>query len=337
MGNNGSPKLVSIIIVNFRSEALIQRLMEDIEKFFERASVEVIISNNDKAFQPWTQSCSIDVSIINNQRNLGFGRAINSAAQNARGEFLFFINPDIRVLDFNFRSFIETLSRPDVGVLAPAVVYPNGDPQPNGGSRTTIMGLTLSLLHVGPFIRITKFHHLLRARIVSKILLSNSITHGYAKNYRPSGAPQEEFDWVSGAFLAIRKDLFQEIGGFDERFFMYFEDQDLCIRIRNLGYRILIDRATRVSHEVGASSPRSKIAPGIANLSKLISSVLFQEKNHNSTYLLILRCISAAYSTLLALVNALSGNFNHAGVWLRMSSLLLKKSGNLSSYNSDLL
>lgn len=159
------------------------------------------------------------VRVIALGENLGFGRASNLCWRQARSPFVLFLNGDTRLTDRALDRLVEILeARPDVGALGPRLRYSDGVLQMSFGSTPTL---------------VSEF-------------LQKCWNAGYARGRGPLAAPLERryaseraVDWVSGACLLTRRSLLESLSGFDESFFLYSEDVDLCARVRATGLSIL--------------------------------------------------------------------------------------------------
>lgn len=196
---------ISFIFVNFRSAPLIQRSLAALRAAADsQITAEYIVINNDPAERESINRIgqqSPDTRIIHTEENQGFGCANNQAAALAVGEVLFFINPDTLLVRANFLGLLAAFH------FRPRAVYGMALEQTDGSREPWSAGPFPSLLQI-------------------------SITHIFP---RPFSRPWEassvsRTDWVSGAALAIRRDFFRALGGFDDSFFLYFEDVDLAQR-----------------------------------------------------------------------------------------------------------
>ncbi len=201
----------SIIFVNFNStDALSEALRSLSENEPLLATAEIIIADNasDKPEQQRLNKIitqynkKITINSIFLERNYGFGAANNAAAARARGQFLLFLNPDIIYTQALLSSFAKMLATANVGLVAPLLRLRSGQPQPEACGRF-------------PTLRTVLGRKLARAR-----------TSAFAADQ----LEPQRVDWVCGAAFAIRADVWRRLGGFDERYFMYFEDVDLSRR-----------------------------------------------------------------------------------------------------------
>ena len=214
---------ISFIILNYQSEQYLKKCILSIKKNFSDVRHELIIVNNDtQALQ--VDFCKTNDQILNNYSNLGFSSACNLGAKKANGKILFFLNPDTEILDNKLTASLSFLEKESIGIIAPLLITADGRPQPwSGGKMITPLN---TLAH-----NLTKKRHFLNSD-------NSSI---------------KRLEWVSGAAFLIRKELFEKVGGFDENFFMYFEDVDFCKRVRELKKEIILFPQSVVLHHGGGS------------------------------------------------------------------------------------
>ena len=152
-----------------------------------------------------------NIILIESSKNLGFGKGQNRGAKNAKGDFLWILNSDTEIIDRGFRKVVDEIKKDEkIGVIGVRILGEYSKPQSwSAGIEPTIW-------------------HLIRNNF--GFSASRKIWNSLKKR---------EVDWVSGASLLVRRELFLKIGGFDEKFFMYFEDIDLCKRVRKAGYKVI--------------------------------------------------------------------------------------------------
>lgn len=214
---------VSFVIINYRSRDFLESCIKSIFKHAQSFSFEIIIINNDT--MPLEKFPNLEnVQIIEHNVNKGFAQAANLGAKKAIGKILFFLNSDTEILTSNIQDIIKALSDSNIGAVAPKLILPNGDPQPWGVGH----------------------------EITAWDIIKNNL--GYIKSeclwFREKNS---EIAWASGAALAILKEVFDRCSGFDENFFMYFEDVDLCKRIRNTDKKIILLPHIKILHMGGQS------------------------------------------------------------------------------------
>jgi GT2 family glycosyltransferase len=147
------------------------------------------------------------VRIFCNEKNLGFSKAVNQAAAASRGKTLVVINQDLHLQPDALKIIHEFLSS-NSAVVGGALTFPDGTAQPSYGPFPTLAG---TLLRRTLPRRIRKY------------------------DLGPTSSRMRTTDWVTGAFIGFSRKLFDEIGGFDEDYFMYYEDADFCLRARQAG------------------------------------------------------------------------------------------------------
>ncbi|MDR3583443.1 MAG: glycosyltransferase family 2 protein [Candidatus Pacebacteria bacterium] len=224
---------LSIIIVAYNSHNHLERCVTSLYEKIKLADLwEIILVNNDPERD--VHELAVDfsrVKIVDHRKNVGFGSGVNLGAQAASGEILFFLNPDTEVLTENVAEVVEELEgNQDIGIIGGRIIDSAGQSQPWSAGR----GIS--------------FYDLVRNNLGvsrSKFIWSSS--------------RKSECDWVAGTALFMAKELFHELGGFDERFFMYFEDMDLCRRTKLNGRKILFFPDFKVSHDSGASYVDKKL------------------------------------------------------------------------------
>ncbi len=224
---------VSIIIVNYNGADVLSDCLSSIDKFIPKSSCEItVVDNNSEDSSPDLIAKNFPfVNLIKLPKNVGFGAGNNAGVTGASGEFLFFLNSDTIITSNILPDLIELMSvNPEVGIIGPKLLFPDGRFQISFAPEIGIKGE----------IAAKKIHE--DAENLNKIA---AIEDGF-QNVR-------EVDIVVGAAFFIRTELFRLLGGFDENFFMYFEESDLCQRVRNRGYKIIYTPEISLIHIRGHS------------------------------------------------------------------------------------
>lgn len=223
---------LSVVTVTYECRRHVLALLDDLAAARADVTLEVLVIDNAssdgtvaaiRAAHPW-----VDVEALS--ENVGFGRANNRAILRARAPFVALLNPDTRVTGGALAACLEELRRaPDVGILSPRVVDADGrfDRRCMRGFPT-VWGVAC---HVTRLDRVLPDH------------ASRRYTMGWLPDDRPA-----DVEAVSGAVMFARADALREAGGFDERFFMYGEDIDLCLRVAAAGRRVRYWPGATVAH-----------------------------------------------------------------------------------------
>ncbi len=193
-----------------------------------RSTVEVVLTQNiPEAGADVAADCPFPVRVVRNERPQGFGANHNAAFALSKGRYFCVLNPDVRLRGDPFPLLRSDLGDKGTGVVAPRVVSPAGVAEDNARPFPTIVSLARKALF------------------------------GAAANDRAGPGPPEAPDWVAGMFMLFRRDTFERVGGFDDRFFLYYEDVDICARLRQAGYAVRIEPGVTVIHDARRQSHRS--------------------------------------------------------------------------------
>ena len=264
---------LSIIIVNYNVKEFLQNLIHSIEKASTNLAVEIIVIDNasDDGSVEVLKEKHAQVKLIANKTNFGFGKANNQGLKIAKGKYILFINPDTLVSEDTLETMLDFLeSHAEVGLAGCKILNDNG-----------AFYLPCRRGFPGPWASFTKVTGLSTLFPKSKIFARYNLTYlDENKSY--------EVDAVSGSFMLMRKEVYEKVGGFDEQFFMYGEDLDLCYRVQKSGYKVYYVHTTQIIHYQGESTKRSSF-----DETKVFYSAmhLFVKKHLSSSFLvgLILR------------------------------------------------
>ncbi len=227
MNAEASRPRLSVILVNFNDRERLGRAIDSIGAAAAGIPHEILVVDNASTdgSPDFLAAAYPSVTLLRNVENAGFSRANNRGAAASRGVDLAFLNTDVVVRPGAFDALLAELdAHPETAACGPALETPRGGFQVSFGGRRTF-----------------------GRELLEKILL-NALT------VRRLGRRRErrEVDWVSGAFLVVRREAFEAAGGFDEDFFLYYEDIDLCVRLRASGRRVVFVPGASALHEGGA-------------------------------------------------------------------------------------
>jgi N-acetylglucosaminyl-diphospho-decaprenol L-rhamnosyltransferase len=231
------PVALSIVIVSWNSRVELAACVSSLLKFTS-VDFEVIVVDNASSdgSAELIRSAFPSARLIRNSTNLGFARACNQGMACARGRHILLLNSDTYVADDAIGRAVRLLeSRPDIGMLGVELCFPNGRRQ---HTAARALGIRQSLLE-----------RLWLYKLLPTERRAEALLGGYWEENR-----EIEVDWLAGAFLLFRRELFERSGGFDERFFMYGEDSEWCMRLGKLGFKILYAPRVGVVYHTGAVS-----------------------------------------------------------------------------------
>lgn len=209
---------LSICVVNYHSCDQIAQLLSSLCAYRPTCLYEVVIVNNSpqEKLKVLVDDYGDFVRIIEARENLGFGKAQNIAVQHAKGDYVLFCNPDIEVQDGGLRKLLAFAdSKKRFGVAGPRLEYAEGGVQSSARTFPGLLDLLVSRL------QLTKSKRYQRYLMTKRRFLHPT-----------------EVDWMVGAVLLVQRERFLKLGGFDERFFLFFEDTDLCRRFHEAGYGV---------------------------------------------------------------------------------------------------
>ncbi len=223
----------SVITVNYRSWPYTLKCIDSLYQTGYK-DFEVVIVNNDQGSTP---EIPHPVRLIRNPENVGFARACNQGVNVSEGENVIFINPDTLVEDDFFESLEKFLDENlRAGVVGPRIVGDGGDVQLTARKELSFVSGFLG-----------------RTSLLTRLFPQNQLIKRLFPAARKLTGPTA-VDWVSGTCMTVRRRALEEIGPMDERFFMYFEDADLCRRAREAGWLVYYLPQVEVFHHSGASS-----------------------------------------------------------------------------------
>lgn len=220
------PPSVTVSIVSHRQSHLVANLLGDLSRQTLAHALKVIVTHNvPDAERAYVQD--LEVEIRHNDAPLGFGANHNAALAGAQSPWVLVLNPDIRLPDPTMlERLVDRHRETRVGVVAPVIRNPAGDHED-------------SVRHNLDPISLLGRHALRRDKIIDPT------------------TEDRRFRWVAGMFMAIPLSVWTAVGGFDDRFFLYCEDYDLCARVAEAGLRIEVDRELEAIHDARRSSHRS--------------------------------------------------------------------------------
>jgi O-antigen biosynthesis protein len=235
---------LSIVIVNYNVKEFLQNLVHSLQKAVSNITHEIIVVDNasDDGSVEFICEKFPQIKLITNQANLGFSKANNVALKIAKGKFILLINPDTIVSEDTIAKMIEFFDEhPEAGLAGCKILNPDGSLQ-----------LACRRSYPGPWTSFCKVTGLSAMFPKSKLFAKYNLTY-LDENFT------YEVDAISGSFMMMRREVYEKVGGFDEQFFMYGEDLDLCYRIQQNGYKVYYYPGTQIIHYKGESTKRSSL------------------------------------------------------------------------------
>ena len=223
---------LSIIILSFNTKKLtldcVKSIFKVYKKNIENGEIEIIVSDNNSKDGTIEEIEKIKgVKLVKNSENFGFSKGNNLGEKKANGKYILFLNSDTQIKDDGFLRMIDFMDENGkAGILGAKLTNPDGSSQKSCGNFYTLFSLLFTLF--------------------GKDLI-----------VRKNPDRMEKVDWVSGASLMIRKNIFEKIKGFDEDFFMYIEDMELCYRVKKLGFEIYFYPDIKLIHKELGSGNRT--------------------------------------------------------------------------------
>ena len=224
---------LSILIVCYKAKDLIADCLSGVYRYTRSCDYEVLLVDcSNDGTNELVRSQFPQTRIIENTENLGYGKGNNFLAAHAQGQYLLLLNPDVIVSDDAIGELYRTaVARPQAGAVGGRTKLPDGSHDP--GCRQfvpTLFRLAVSAVGCGKF-------------------LNGAL---------PDNATEAaEVETLSGAFMLVRRDAWDQMEGFDTSFFMYSEELDLCQRLRKKGWKVVMTPRAEIIHLVGGGQKQS--------------------------------------------------------------------------------
>lgn len=228
---------LAVAIVNFNAGEHLRACVASLYASAGDVDLDVVVVDN--ASRDGSAAAAAEahpsIRVIDNPVNRGFAAAANRGIGDTDAPFVFLLNPDARVTAGRLASFLKVAKeRPRAGALGCLVRNPDGSLQP---SARRVPGVGGGLAHA----------------FLGRVAPENRWSRAYTMADWDR-ASEREVEWVSGSAMLLRREAVADIGGFDEGYFMYVEDVDLCTRLRARGWSVVFTPELEVAHEVGVST-----------------------------------------------------------------------------------
>ena len=253
----------STIIVSYNTFDLTREAVATALRAADGLAHEVIVVDNNspddsaaRLREAFPEATHPTVHVVANAENAGFGKANNQGAALARSDVLFFLNPDTVVHGPAIRTLYDFLAaHPDAGAVGPRVFNPDGTDQPSTSSFLTARRILRHHLPVGALLR------------------------GQERRQDAIPPTSQPVDIVKGCALALRRAAFDAVGGWDESYFMYSEEAELCFALREAGYTNYFVRDAEITHYGGVSTQDNYAAQQVVQQR---SALYFLHRHHSA-------------------------------------------------------
>jgi N-acetylglucosaminyl-diphospho-decaprenol L-rhamnosyltransferase len=232
---------LSVVVVNYNAGDYLARSVASVFALANGLGVEVLVIDNASRDGSARAALAAEprMRLIENVENRGLSAAWNQGAGETSAPWILFLNPDAELSAGELSAFLKVANeRPDVAVVGPLIRNPDGSIYESGRVFPTV-AQAVGHAFLGPFVQDNRF----------------------SRAYRQSDwdrRSEREVDWVSGAAMLVRRSAFEEVGRFDEGFWLYGEELDLSTRLRDAGWSVLFSPELEVVHEGAVSTGRSR-------------------------------------------------------------------------------
>jgi N-acetylglucosaminyl-diphospho-decaprenol L-rhamnosyltransferase len=228
---------VSFVLVNYKLGEQLTDCLQSLRAVQDEVECEFVVVDNSppEASRLLADSGLRNLRVVSNPENPGYAAACNIGAGVSRARYVWFLNPDVRYVAGEVRGMLDWMDRnPSASLMGPRILNPDGTRQ---YSARSFPNWTLAFAH--------------RDSILTRAFPSNPFTSQYLR--MNLNGVVTEVDWASGCCLLARKEAFEAVGGFDEGYFLFFEDVDLAHRAKQMGWRCLYYPTVTFTHTIGSS------------------------------------------------------------------------------------
>jgi N-acetylglucosaminyl-diphospho-decaprenol L-rhamnosyltransferase len=232
---------LAVVVVNYNTGQYLSRCLASAQEAAGDARLEMVVVDNDSRDGSAARALQENprARLIQNASNRGFAAAVNQGIRATTAPYVLLLNPDAEILSGTLGGFLKVAGdRPRAGAIGPVVRDPDGSIYPSARKVPSVVeGFGHSF--VGPFWR------------------NNPFTRSYTMADWDRGT-ERRVEWVSGSCMLLKRAALDAVGLFDERFFLYVEDVDMCQRLRAAGWEVLFSPELEVLHVGGVSTRGSK-------------------------------------------------------------------------------
>jgi len=281
---------ISVVIVNYNVKEFLANCLQSVRKASRSLNTEIFVVDNASTdgSVSFLKECFDEIKLIENKENLGFGKANNQAIRQARGRYTLLLNPDTLLQEDTLEILIEHMDDHDeCGVCGCKILNPDGTFAPE--SRRDIPTVSAAVY---------------KAIGLTALFPDNKHFGAYYQGWKNEDEGGD-VPVLSGSFMFFRTGCLKKVDGFDERFFMYGEDIDLCYRVSEAGWQIHYVPETAIIHYKGESTKKNELA-----YNRAFNDAIFKffEKHYTSRYSRLFKFLIFWVIQLRALVSFFVNN-----------------------------
>ncbi len=285
--------MIAVSIVSYNTSSLLKKLLENLYSQINiQPEIWVVDNNSEDNSVDMIKKNFPKVNLIESKENLGFSKGHNLALKKINKPLILILNPDTKLESHSLSKMVNFMnSNPQVGISSTKVRDAKGNLTSNCGDFPFGIAL-LSWLFNFDIEGLPSFHR-----------------------HDDDFYAQDSVGWVSGAFMMARKSVLEKVKYFNEDYFMYFEDVELCYKARKYGFKVAINPNTEIIHLSGASSKNPRYVQWTGEMKNLIR---FSYKNFGSLYGLYVGALVRLALLLRVLAFALLGKLDYSGIYLKV-------------------
>ena len=273
----GKMKL-GVIFVNYNSGQYLKRCLDSLFFVLNGNDCDILIIDNASkdASVEYIRTHYPNLTVIKNKNNLGFASAVNMGIKTIKRDYILLLNPDSEILPQSIDKMVGFMERtPDCGVLGGWVIYPDGRRQESCRRFPTFWRIVFGR----------------RSSVFYRLFPNNRFSREYLLTDEDL-TKTKEVDFVAGSFMMLRKKALDEVGLFDEDFFLYVEDADLCLRMKKHGWKVFFYPEARCLHYHGETIRQDNIRPEIYHAKSMYN---FFKKHYHLNWLALLFLKTGVY------------------------------------------
>ncbi|ONM46620.1 glycosyltransferase family 2 protein [Nocardia donostiensis] len=225
-------KTVGLLLITYQSAEDLPTFLDSLEAAVDPLEVDVVCVDNTSTDNGPDLVEKFGGRVTRNTRNVGLAAAINQAAAQTDAEWLLVANPDTQLAPGAISALVETAKAEDrIGMIGPRILRLDGTPYPSGRRFPSLL---VGIAHA----------------LLGGVWPGNPATRRY---FGRTVTEVSDVDWISGCCMLFRREAFEAVGGFDTRYFLYFEETKMALDMHRAGWRVVLDPSVAIRHREGGS------------------------------------------------------------------------------------